>query len=85
MFLQNVTSINKTNLLFNLHQINLTNSPNLTFSVHFEMSPLDFNLSYLLIYKFDDKPEWNYMDGRTVFCPEGQILISSGISNYLIF
>jgi hypothetical protein len=69
MFLQNVTSLNKPNLFFHFHQINLTKSSDLTFAVHLQLSPLDLNLSYLLIYKFDDKPEWNQMDGQTIFCP----------------
>ncbi len=73
MFLQNVLSMNKKNFLFNLHLINLTqNNPNLTFSVHLEMQPMNLNLSYLLIYKFNDRPQLNSMDGWKVFCSAGK-------------
>ena len=43
MILQNVTSINSShNLLFNLHYINITQSNNLSISVHFEMQSFEF-------------------------------------------
>ena len=63
MFLQNITSMD----YFNLHQINLTQHSNLTFSVHLEISPLDLNVSYLVIHKFDTKPQWNDHHGWTLF------------------
>ena len=70
MFLQNVTSNNEQNFLFNYHLINLTKTnPNLTYSSHFELHPLNINLSYLLIYKFDDKPQLNSMNGWKFLCP----------------
>ena len=84
MFFQNVTLNNETNLLFNFHLINLTkNNPNLTFSIHFEMHPLDSNLSYLLIYKFDDKPQLNSMDGSTFLCRSGKFYFLIHFSIYI--
>jgi hypothetical protein len=76
MFFQNVTSINNTNLLlFHFHALNLTQTnPNLTFSIHLEIHPLDTNLSYLLIYKFDDKPQLNSFDGSKLFCPSSSFV-----------
>jgi len=48
--------------------VNLTeNNENLTFSIHFEMHPLNLNLSYLFIYKFDEKPQLNSMNNWTIF------------------
>lgn len=50
----------------------LTNT-NLTVSLHFEIKPLDIDLGYLLIYKFDKEPVLNSVkhdiDGWTLFCP----------------
>src|SRR5205085_2884817 len=73
MTLQNVISTNFTlhNLLFNLHYINITST--LTISVHFEIHPLNSNIGYLFIYKFDSTPQLNssinQIDGWTLFCP----------------
>ena len=76
--LQNVsfisTSINRSsnNRQFNLHQISLKSSA----SLHLEISPLDRNRSYLLIYRFDAIPQLNssinQTDGSTVFFPQGK-------------
>jgi len=74
MTLQNVTSLNSTphNLLFNLHFVNITNS--LAVSVHFEIQPLNTNIGYLFIYKFDTSPilnsSVNQIDGWTLLCPQ---------------
>ncbi|CAF4747705.1 unnamed protein product, partial [Rotaria magnacalcarata] len=56
MALQNVTSFdsNPHNQLFDLYFINITS--NLSISIHFEIHPLNNNLSYLFIYKFDNPP-----------------------------
>lgn len=80
MFLQNVSS-NSTNQImnnndqFNLHWINITQmNSNVSFSIHFEMHPLNESLSYMLIYKFDQIPQLNssfeQIDGWTIFCPQ---------------
>ena len=76
MTLQNVTSTNFTlhNQLFNLHFVNITNP--LPISVHFEMHPLNINLGYLFIYKFDSSPQLNssisLIDGWSILCPSSQ-------------
>jgi len=93
MFLQNVTT---KNVLFNFHLINISefqqSNSNLTFSIHFEMHPLDKNLSYLLIYKFDSKPQLtssiNNTDGWSLFCSsnnqtsDGDVVYTSFIDNH---
>jgi hypothetical protein len=77
MNLQNVTSINSTNqnLLFYLNYINITTS--LSISIHFEIHPLNPNISYLFIYKYDQTPQLNssinLIDGWTLFCPSGHL------------
>ncbi|CAF1309622.1 unnamed protein product [Rotaria magnacalcarata] len=76
MALQNVTSFdsNPHNQLFDLYFINITS--NLSISIHFEIHPLNNNLSYLFIYKFDNPPllnsSINQIDGWTVFCPSSE-------------
>jgi hypothetical protein len=83
MFLQNVTFNNETYSLFNYHFINFSRTnPNLTFSVHFEMQPLNSNLSYLLIYKFDDKPQLDSMDNWTILHPSSKFSLFDS-SSYL--
>ncbi|CAF4239083.1 unnamed protein product [Rotaria sordida] len=54
MVLQNVTNSTLHQQLFNLHYVNITSI--LSISVHFELHPLNLNISYLLIYKFDQIP-----------------------------
>ncbi|CAF0777082.1 unnamed protein product [Adineta steineri] len=83
MILQNVTATNTTlqNQLFYLSYINITNQ--LSISVHFEISPLNINLAYLFIYKFDQTPllnsSINFIDGWTLFCP------STNLTNETIY
>ncbi|CAF3781572.1 unnamed protein product [Rotaria sp. Silwood1] len=73
MTLQNVISFNLTshNQLFNLHFINITS--NFSISIHIEIYPLNTNISYLCIYKFDSTPllnsSINQIDSWTLFCP----------------
>jgi len=78
MTLQNVTSMNVTphNLLFNFHFIKMPQTQwnnNRTFSLIFEMQPLNKNLGYLLIYRFDNLPQLNssinQIDGWSLLCP----------------
>ena len=79
MILQNVISINFTlyNQLFNLNYVNITSI--LPISVHFEIHPLNPNIGYLFIYKFDSSPQLNssinQIDGWTLFCPSSKIFI----------
>jgi hypothetical protein len=76
MTLQNVSSLNATphQQLFNLCFVNITNP--LPVSVHFEIHPLNTNLGYLFIYKFDSSPilnsSINQIDGWTLLCPSSK-------------
>ncbi|UJR06735.1 hypothetical protein I4U23_011024 [Adineta vaga] len=78
MILYNVTSINTTDdyhyhhhQLFYYHYFNITTS--LPISVHLEIHPLNMNLSYLLISRFDGIPQLNssinQIDSWTLLCP----------------
>ncbi|UJR17041.1 hypothetical protein I4U23_003939 [Adineta vaga] len=70
-FLQNVLINRKRKLVFNYHLIHFTQlNSNLSYSIHFEMYPLNSNLSYLLIYKFNDRPHLDAFDGLKFFCPQ---------------
>jgi hypothetical protein len=82
MTLQNVTSMNNTPhyQLFNLHFVQIRQSTwdnNRNISLTFEMNPLDTNLAYLLIYRFDNSPQLNssinQIDGWFVFCPSSEL------------
>jgi len=72
MILQNVTFFNNSNQSFYLHFVNITTNNNLTISVHFEMYPINTSLAYFLIYKFDQIPQLNQIDGWTLFCPSSK-------------
>lgn len=82
MILQNVTSLNSTrhNQSFYYHYMNITSS--FSVSAHIEFRPLDTNLTYLLIYRLDDMPRWNQLDGWTIFKPSN--LSTEGTYNYFI-
>lgn len=69
MILQNVTSFDFTadNQSFNYHYINITND--FSISIHINIGPLDENLTYLLISKFDQLPQWNDFDQWTILSP----------------
>ncbi|CAF4233203.1 unnamed protein product, partial [Adineta steineri] len=88
MTLQNVTSLNSTpfHLLFNLHYINITQSNNLTISLHIEIQPLNISLAYLFIYKFDSSPQLNssinQINGWALFCPTN--LTNDNLYTYFI-
>ncbi|UJR06918.1 hypothetical protein I4U23_011207 [Adineta vaga] len=58
MFLQNLTNLNKKHLQFHFYLFNLTKN----YSIHFEIHPLQINISYLLIYEFDHKPQINLIE-----------------------
>ena len=76
MILQNVTNRTEHQQLFNLHYVNLTSS--LSISVHLEfLSVNEKNVSYLLIYKFDQIPQLNQIDGWTILCHLNQTNIST--------
>ncbi len=88
MNLQNVTSLNSTphSQLFNLQFVNITNP--LAISVHFEILPLNANLGYLFIYKFDNSPilnsSMNQIDGWTLFCPLSEFYFSYFMYQFLL-
>lgn len=73
MIYQNVTAMNSTphQLLFDFHYLSINSS--LSVSIHWEIEVLQRNLSYLLIYRFDQMPQlnssMNNIDGWHVFCP----------------
>ena len=74
MIVQNVTaaSLAAHAQIFNLHYANLS-AMTASFSIHLQLRPMSSNLSYLLIYKFDQPPRLNSsindIDGWTLFCP----------------
>jgi len=67
MILQNVTSIPHQQL-FNLHYVNITTI--LSVSVHIEIEPSNSSVGYLLIYKFDQIPQLNQINGWSILCPQ---------------
>jgi hypothetical protein len=77
MILQNVTSLSLVAhaQIFNLHFVNLSTLVS-SFSIHLQLRPLNSNLSYLLIYKFDQSPRLNSsindIDGWSLLCPSSQ-------------
>ena len=82
MILQNVTTLS---LLphaqtFNLHFVNLSTQA-ASFSIHLQMRPMSSNVSYLLIYKFDQSPRLNSsisdIDGWSLLC-------SSSLSSHFL-
>jgi hypothetical protein len=81
MSLQNVTSMNFIvhHQLFNLHFVQISQTKwnhNRTLAFIIEMYPLDINLGYLLIYRFDNTPQLNssinQTDGWSLFCPSSK-------------
>ena len=93
MALQNVSSItadHTNNRQFNLHLVNITQqNPNISVSVHFQLRPLDPNLGYLVIYRFDDIPRLNssinQTDGWSLLCPSNEGLFTVFIDNQKTF
>ena len=73
MVVQNVTSLSSVPhaQTFNLHFVNLS-TLTASFSIHLQLRPLFSNLSYLLIYKFDQSPRLNSsisdIDGWSLLC-----------------
>jgi hypothetical protein len=54
MILQNVTSSNQSSFYYKLiHLKQIQFNQNLTYSIHFQISPLKQNISYLIFYQFD--------------------------------
>jgi GPCR proteolysis site, GPS, motif len=74
MILQNVTALSLLPhaQIFNLHFVNLSTLSSSSFSIHLQLHPLTSNLSYLLVYKFDQPPRLNSsisdIDGWSLFC-----------------
>lgn len=71
------------NRLFDLYYVNITSS--LAISVHFEIHPLNINIGYLFIYKFDSSPllnsSVNQIDDWILFCPT---MTNDSIDTYFI-
>mgnify|MGYP006892798449 CR=1 FL=1 len=68
LIIQHVTSFaNRKRSLFYYHLFNLTrDNRNLTFSSHFELYPMNLNISYLFVYAFDQQNMKNW----SVFCSD---------------
>ena len=79
MIKQNVTSLDSTQH-FHYGYINISTS--FSISSHIEIRPLDQNLTYLFLFKFDQLPQWNNYDGWTLFSPSN--LTKDGIYKYFI-
>ena len=66
---------NSTNRSFNLHSINIERNNKLEVSVHFEIRPINRDIAYWFIYKFDGVPQLNSfisrIDGKMLLCPAG--------------
>ncbi len=69
LMLQNVTHLEE---LFSMKSIDIQQNDDFRISIHFEIHPLNRNLSYLFIYKFDQALRLTnsvyQLDGWTVFC-----------------
>ena len=74
MIFQNVTALSSVphTQTFHLHLVNLSAMTS-SFSIHLELRPMDSQLAYLLIYKFDQAPRLNSLisdiDGWSLLCP----------------
>lgn len=77
MILQNVISIKNS---FDLQLINLPSIPFV--SVHFEIRPLQANLTYLFLYRSDSFPSINQAAEQKVFCPAD--LTKDGLYTFFI-
>ena len=89
MTLFNVTSstTNSTHhQVFYYHYVNITSS--LAISIHVEIHPLDVNISYLLIYKFDGIPQVNSsmknVDGWTMLCAGDYSMTNESVHEYFV-
>ncbi|CAF1374537.1 unnamed protein product [Adineta ricciae] len=57
-------------LQFHFYLFNLTEtSKNITYSIHLEVHPSESNISYLLIYESDRKPQLKPIQNWTFLCP----------------
>jgi hypothetical protein len=89
MILHNISSSNSIphHQLFHLHYVNITNT--LPMSVHFQIHPLETNLSYLFIYKFDQLPLLNTSlkrtDGWNLFCPSRKFDLISTLIDICVY
>ena len=85
MFVQSVASASNLSL-FNNHYVPLT--PSKPASIQLEFQSLNRNLSYLLVYRFDQLPIFNtsvsLIDGGTLFCSTNQNSSSSSSFQYHI-
>ena len=76
MSVQHVTSSNESRLnqqLFNLYYVNITGSDESSVSVHWQVAPLNSDVAYLVIHRFDVAPQLNStinaIDGWLLLCP----------------
>jgi hypothetical protein len=64
---------NSTNRSFNLHSVDIPRNNRLDVSVHFEIRPVNTDIAYWFIYKFDGAPQLNSLinsiDGKALLCP----------------
>ena len=72
MHLQNVTDHNHSfhYQLIDLRQLQINRD--LTFSVHFQIQPIDRALAYYFVYRLHDTMELNQLDGSQFFCPSSE-------------
>lgn len=72
MILQNVTSFNSFNQSFLFYYIDIKQNNNITISYTLEIIPDLSNVSYLIIYKFDQLTQSDYLtneiNGWTLLC-----------------
>lgn len=80
MFIQNVTTLSSSSspVWFHSHFIRLNRQLNQ--SVHFEIQPMNENVSYVFLYRFDHSSlmidgSRQLIDGYTYLCASGQIFL----------
>ncbi len=74
-----MSTLNGTNRSFNLHSVNILRNNKLDVSLHIEIRPINKNLAYWFIYKFNSMPQVNSLinliDGWTLFCPRSMYFL----------
>ena len=68
--LQNVPDLSFHYQLIDLQQLQINRD--LTFSVHFQIQPIDRTLAYYFVYRLHDTMELNQLDGSQFFCPSSK-------------
>jgi len=85
LVIQNVTLLkNSKRSFFNYHRFNLTQDDhqNLTYSIHFELYPLQVNLSYLFIYEFDPQEPIG-INNSVVLCSNRDLIQNEYYKHFL--